>query len=460
MGMLRQTAAAFKISNRVVWLCSRRLGKTHGLCWRADKAALHIPGADIIYGAATEASLREFSGPIMDCIVRERGGPRPIWKSSESTWFYPQTGSRITLIGLDQVIKIDRARGRDACLVIVDEAALVPYLPYAITDVLAPTLIKTNGQMIIASTAPKSPAHPFAEYVRQANADGTLVFRTIEDALNEGCALTEAAIELYAKEAGGKNSTAWRREMMCEIVPDEKSAVIPEWEAAKGDCVVCSGGPKCDHSECSVQMMPPSHALRFVAIDGGHIDMCVAALGYVDWLQQLLVIEDEVALHHCTSPQIAQAVRDQEIVRWGNMPVQRRVIDAPAQTVADLNAAGLQVQMLVKDEKQSSVTRLRERVAQRGILVHPRCKTILSHLEGAQWAPNGKDFVRVPEMNDKPGHHFDGLDGTRYLNDIADFRTNPFPQEKTLGEKLGMIRGNVPSQQGLSALVRGPRRAA
>lgn len=446
-GMMTAMVKAWAAFAVVVLLCSRRLGKSHLICAYLDYVARHLQGATLVYAAATEAGLRNFAGPIMDEVVRARGGTKPVWKASESMYVYPESGARIILVGCDEQRKVDRHRGLDADVVAVDEAAIIKNLSYCVNSVFLPMLIKNRGRMIVASSGAFTAEDDFAQMCTQADSEGRLIKRTIWDATH----LSREAIEDYARQVGGEDTATWKREMLCDFAIEETMAVIPEWEKAKDDVV---GDVE----------LPPKWGDRYTVIDGGHVDMCVAMHGYVWWEKGMYVVTDETVNQGATAKHIAQSVQDDIRViskRVGTPHSQKHRIygDFPAQTIADLREEGLDISMVAKDDRNASVASLRRAVGYRTLLIHPRCQVIRAHLGGATWAPNGKDFRRVRDPVTGRGHHYDGLDAVRYFVDVADMRHDPYPIIESQAERLGFLpKPASDTRRKAATFFQGPRR--
>lgn len=424
-GMLRDLIVAWGLSNVAVLLCARRIGKSHLVCAYLDEVARSTKGALLVYAAATQVSVRNFSGPIMDVVIAARGGVRPEWRAQESMWFYPDTGSRILLVGCDDRHKVDRLRGQAAHVVVVDEAATIAGLTYALGSVFMPLLATTGGRMLVASSGAFSAQDDFAQLTAEARAKGTLVVRTIDDA-DPGIVSPEW-IESYAQSVGGRGSATFQREMLCRTVSDASTSVVPEWQAASADIV-------------SEPAFAPDYAHRYTVLDVGHVDMTVAAIGYAWWEEATPVVTDEVVMQRATSPQIAQAVLDAERLADARMGLKaqgrrRRFADVTPQTCADLRLAGLDVTPLVKGDVLASTARLRSHVQMRRLLVAPRCETIAAHAESAQWAPSGRDMRRVQPTETTPGHHYDGVAALRYFVDVCDLKTDPRPEPMSLARQ-------------------------
>jgi len=136
---------------------------------------------------------------------------RPKYKTFDSAWEFPN-GSVITVAGCDGA-NADALRGTQAHLSVVDEAGFVDpeVLSYVVQDVLLPQSLLTGGRIILSSTPPVSGAHPFMRFVEAAIAEGAYVKKTIYD----NPMVSPAQLEEFKREAGGENSSTWRREYCC-----------------------------------------------------------------------------------------------------------------------------------------------------------------------------------------------------------------------------------------------------
>jgi hypothetical protein len=407
---LRSTALKF------VFCCSRRWGKSWLLCVLALECALGGERRQIRYAASTAKDVRKIIRPIMRELVQScPESLRPEWNSAEGAWTF-HNGSQIHIAGVDNG-NADSLRGTSAHLAIVDEAGFVDDLEYLVKSVLMPQLLTTDGRMIISSTPATTPGHAFAAYCQEAEAAGAYARQTIYDAPH----ITDAKIELYVAESGGAQSSTWRREYLAEHVTDETRAVIPEWAA---------------HEHVIVEARErPEYVYTWVAADQGYYDLTVVGFWYYDFRAALTVQEDELVFLRTTSDIIASAVRAKEIAIWRDVKPssvpQQRVVDAPAQVIADMNrfhqvndpSRPESVWSLVrKDDAEAALNEVRIRVANHRIRIHPRCVTTISHLRHAVWNKARTQYERSADHG-----HFDGVDQVKYAVRTVQPSMNPWP---------------------------------
>jgi hypothetical protein len=75
-----------------------------------------------------------------------------------------------------------------------------------------------------------------------------------------------------------------------------------------------------------------------------------------------------------------------------------------------------------KDNKDMQVNALRMAMAERRVIIHPRCKTLINHLKYATWDKSRKTFTRSTD-----GAHYDAVDALIYLLRNIDKNRNPYP---------------------------------
>lgn len=399
---------------RVVWNWGRRLGKSHGAIVLALEAAIATPGARIPYAAPTERMVREFVHPIFsDLASHAPPDVRPALVDGE--WRLPE-GRRIIPVGCEDRQKADRLRGPRAHACVVDEAGYVPILDYVVSDVLRPQLLTTRGWLLVASTPPASPAHPFVSMIGQAEQEGAYMHASVR----ESPILSPEEIDLYCRDLGGPQSSRWLREGEARIVVDESRAVLPEWQGLEAAGLLVQDVPRAEHFDA------------YVAADLGYLDLTVVLFGWWDFKRTRLVVEDELVLQRTTSAEIQRQSAEKERALWGEREPFRRVADASAITVADMRAIEAQRSrddaalwtMPLKDDKEAAINALRVSLTRGEIVVHPRCRTLISHARHAVWNEARTSFERSGEMG-----HFDAVDALLYMHRSVVRNRNPYPPE-------------------------------
>lgn len=362
--------------------CSRQLGKS---TWAANKCvekALQTKGARIRYATAFLTDLEQFIYPAFEFVLEDCPQDlRPIWRAQKSEWYFPTTGSRIRLVGLDR--KPNGLRGNRLDLVVLDESGYINRLSYIYRFVLIPaTTHVPDAKIIMISTQPESPDHDFVKFCDKALIEGGYVkIDTTENPL-----LTSIQIDEIAKECGGRNSTAFRREYLCERVVEEERAIIPEFDERRHVTI----SPRC-----------PAFKFwyRMEALDSGVRDMTACLFGYYDFGRAKVVIEDEFAIKgpEVTTPRIAELVREKEAIHgYGDFQWMRRMCDNDNLIlIQDLGVEhALHFNPTGKDELHAMVNKVRVWFATGRIEIHPRCVRLISALKAGIWNNIRSEFSR------------------------------------------------------------------
>ena len=401
---------------------SRRAGKTRALCTLAVEECLRNPKSRVLYVAPTQDMARAIVMAEMRELLEGPGGPRLAYTFSVQAlrWTFPN-GSTIKLGGCDG-LNANRLRGGTASLAIIDEAAFVSDLTYIVESILEPTLLTRSGHLVMSSTPPDSPEHPFKYYAIAAIAANDNSYDTCT--LDEVEHISEAQREDAIVKAGGRGATTCKREYFTLFVTDEKRAVVPEFQVHKAHIVREVERPR--HFDC------------YTVIDTGFNDLSVCGFGYYHFALAALVIEDELVLRHMSGAATGRLVLAKERELWGDRKPLVRWADASPQVIADMREgsqvldadgrvlhSGCAFAMAEKQDSDAALNRLRNRVERHSVIIHPRCVTTIAHMEFAIWADEARtNFVRI---KGDQGHHFDGVAMMKYAVRACRWGKNPAP---------------------------------
>jgi len=416
----RQRRAVAKMraagARRFVFVWTRRGGKSRVKCSFAIEECLRHPGHIVKYGAPTQDMAREIVVPLMTELLEgaRAAGIAVVFNTQAMRWTFAN-GSTIKLAGCDG-LNANRLRGTAAHLVIVDEAGFVDNLDYVVNDVLRPQLITTGGRMILSSTPPKTPSHPFEFYAASAKASGAIDECTID----EVCADADSHISPTERDeaiadAGGRGSTTCKREYFCRFETDERSAIIPEWSAHADEVVKA--------------IEPPAHRTRWVSADFGFSDLTFVVFAWTDWEKARIVVEDELVFEAKGAVTVGEAIVTKERELWGHDKPSLRVADASNQLLATLHEMGVEFAPVVKTDADAALTTLRTYVQRHRVVIHTRCKALIAHMAHGIWNERRTSFARIGEGLG----HFDGIDALKYLVRHADLRANPTPDARPEG---------------------------
>lgn len=401
--------------NLFVANCSRQWGKSFWAVKTAIEFCLNNPKAQVRYGAAFHTDLEEFIIPAFDKILDDCPEDiKPKFNTQKSAYTF-KNGARIKLVGVD--LKPDGLRGNTLDLIIGDEVGFWSNLDYIYKSVIIPsTLHRPNCKIILVSTPPRTPAHEFVDYCQKAEAEGGYVKLDIYT----NPLITEADIDRMAKELGGKDSTSFRRECLCEFVTDSDLAIIPEW---KDEWI----------QEIERDEFFPYYD-KYVSMDMGVKDLTAMTYSYYDFKRAAIVIEDEDEMNgpSMNTEILVGAIKKKEKDLWGDFPsiVQGRGV--PYRRIADNNWPILIQDMstlhsltfiqTTKDNLEAMINELRLWVQAGRVIVHPRCKKTIGCLKYGVWDEKKKQFARSTVYG-----HFDHLAALVYLVRNVVTGTNPIP---------------------------------
>jgi hypothetical protein len=397
----------------VVWNCSRRFGKSFALCVIAIEVCLKTPNSLVKYCCGKQVDARGIIRPLIREIINSCPQElRPQFKVQERAWVFPN-GSRIELTGLDGG-RADSIRGGSCNLAIIDEAGLVSDLKYIVTSVLLPTTLTTKGKIILASTPPKTSAHPFIDYVNIARIQNNLITKTIYD----NPQIDKDELQKIIDENGGEDSITFRREFRCHVILDQDSAVVPEFTPEIKEKIV-RDWPRAPFYDA------------YVSMDLGLKDLTVALFAWYDFKAAKLIIEDEFVVNgqRFNTEVLANGIKQKEEQHFTDKLTgeQRipylRVSDNNLIVINDLwQLHGLRFIPTRKDDADAALNNMKIMIQNEKIIINPRCRTLITHLEAAVWNKSKSSFERSADMG-----HFDAIDSLKYMVRNIQQQKNPYP---------------------------------
>jgi hypothetical protein len=385
--------------------CSRQWGKSF---WAVTKAISHCiqqPRSRVKYGTAFHSDLLEFIIPTFESVLLDCPKEmRPVYKVQGSKWVF-QNGSEIKLVGLDK--NPNSLRGNVIDMIILDEVGFVTNLDYLYQSIIIPaTTHRPNCKIIMISTPPQTPAHPFAQFIARAAQENAYIKLDIYT----NPLINQATIDRLARELGGFHSIAFRRECLCELVIDTTLAILPEWPEKSNQVVT---PVRTDH--------PPFYKPE-VAIDLGLNDDCGIVFGYWDFKRAKVVVEGELLLNGVNSNELTKKCLEMEQRLWGEM-VPMRWADGSLYTINDIcSIHHYSVSPVKKDILEAQVNSLRLLIQSGQIEIAESCTRLIHQCATGIWDKSKTKFARAGSS------HQDLLAAliyfVRHLN-----KENPFPRD-------------------------------
>lgn len=415
----------YNANHRVqTWLLARRSGKTYTLCVLALEQCIRVPNSIVKFASPTKLQITTIIRPLLKKILSDCPDElKPEFRSKDFIYYFPN-GSEIQLAGTDSG-HAEKLRGGDSHICIVDEAGSCSNLEDVVKSILLPTTLITNGKVLLAGTPPPESDHDFIKFIEEADLRGSLVKKTVYD----NPRISKEQLEELIKELGGLESDAAKRELLCAIVKDSNTAVIPEMtdELAKK---IVKEWPK------------PPFFDAYVALDLGFVDLTVAVFGYYDFRAAKIIIEDELVVKGVDMhlPSFTEKIQEIETRLWCNpltneMKNVKRVSDINYIVMKEISrASGGQVvfEPTKKDDNEAAINKMRVMLNCEQIIIHPKCVTLIRHLKNVKWKSltNKNVFARSPDDG-----HYDAVEALKYLVRSVNLNKNPYPAHYNVNMK-------------------------
>lgn len=394
---------------------ARQFGKSFLMVCKAIETALKYPNSQIRYGTAFHSDLVQFIIPAFTKVMEDCPSSLKVNYLKQGSKYEFNNGSVIKLVGLDK--NPNSLRGNTLDLVIIDECGFVTNLDYIYKSVLIPaTTHRPNCKIIMISTPPSTPAHPFLDYIQKAELENSYIKLTIYD----NPMIDDGTIERLKNESGGENSTTWRREYLCETIVDSDLAIIPEWK------------------DEFVQDLPRDQYYlyyhKYVGLDLGVKDNTACIFGYYDFKRASLVIEDEFTMSgpSMNTELLVAKIREYEKNLWGQGDNKELPPSIPYRRIADNNwpimmqdfssIHNLTFIATNKDSLEAMINEVRIMVQYGQIIIKPNCEHLIGCLKYGVWDRSKKGFARSAVYG-----HFDHLAALIYLVRNLAKHTNPIP---------------------------------
>jgi len=437
-GQLASRALVRSTPSRIVVLdIARRWGKSFFFAVEAIETGLTIPGARIPYACGTVTSLREFIVPIFAAIIATAPDDlRPELVGDELRF---KNGSRVVFAACEDRAKAERLRGPKSHKIIVDEAGFIPVLEYVVNSVLLFQLAGTGGKLLMGSSPPDSPSHPFVDFYKRAEAASAAMTATIYDTPM----LTPEDIAELAFACGGEQTVTWQREGLARFLTDPTRALVPEFAMYEEQIV-----------QEYVAVVPEGYSEpavdRYIVGDLGFVDLSAMLFAEWDFNGATLFVVDEDFTERVTTDELQHRTDAKAKALWGEAPIYRRHLDATARARADMQKLQVDGDPTAENawraannhERDVLINRLRLATSRLSYRIHPRCVNLIRHLRNGVWNERKTDFARPGGADG----HYDGVAAMMYLIRHLDTSHNPTPARLfNRFVQIGPVSATLPS---------------
>lgn len=290
-----------------LWMheCGRRWMKTGLFLVPVVEEMLRRPGARGMIATPMQKNIGRIIVPLANQIFRDLPeGYRPVYRptlgADHECLYIEATNSITTLVGLDR--HPDASRGQWLDFFMCTEAAYVKGLYELMTSVINHQFrYRPWAWSVFESSTAKVPDCDFnREFREDCKLRGAYRLRTILD----NPMLTDEEIAREERMSGGKHSAACRRELYCEEIRDEDTAIIPEFDENV-------------HVVDPADWPMPRYAIAYTGLDPGVTDPCGLVWIYFDWSKQVTVVCASWQRSNASTGEVAEMVRETERELWG-----------------------------------------------------------------------------------------------------------------------------------------------
>lgn len=389
-----------KKTKKLVCIASRRLGKSTLAFTICVEQALKTKGANILFITPVNKNIDRYVQEIATNVLSDCPAHlRPQYLPQKNIYLFPN-GSQIFCVGSSNQ-SYENLRGTRVNLAVIDEAQKMDELEVIVDEVVMPSLLDSNGFLLMFGTVPKQPNHPFMRrYVRDAEKEGAYAEFDIYQA-----GYPEELLRVFR---GQVSKEAWEREFECKRNANNKFKVVPNFEYAK-----------------HVKAMPKKDYFPFLtsytAMDiGGSLDQTHILFAYYDSVIKKLIISSSAvwAAQESRVDRIAEKIKNQEremsrkkirisdtnnFILMKELQEKHRIVFQPVQKAPGSLEAQLEIlNIWIENDK---------------IIIDPSCKVLIHELQFGSWNKTRTDLAR------QEGSHCDGILALAYMLTVVNERS-------------------------------------
>lgn len=370
--------------------CARRFGKSTLGVIMALEDCLRTPGVQVRIIGPTIKQTIAIVEPIMRRVTRD--APKDLITRKKSQYRWSVASSELIVGGFDGS-NITRHLGQESLMIYLEEsgASKAEDYEYAVVEVLTPQLLHTRGRKIHLTTPPKKLDHPLITKVIPEVKSKNAFFQYT---LFQNPLLTEDQIEDAVRESGGAQTAAFKRNYLCELVKDEDTLVVPQFDPSI--------------HVISEEVHFPGQELMVVGDLGGVRDK--TALFLCSRHSGILFVHRELIYPALTESKkifldLSSAAKELNI-----RLSQPFFIDAPhAMTIDFWDTFRTVVTVPKKLKFDEMISTLRQVFYRQEIKIHESCKFLIQSLTYGSLTSNHKDFERTDAWG-----HCDAIAGLAY----------------------------------------------
>lgn len=387
-------------TKKLVCVGSRRLGKsTLGITICLEEA-IRKPSSNILFVVPVlknvDRYVLEIANKVLDdCPV----SLRPEWQPMKNIFKFAN-GSQIFCVGSSNQ-SYENLRSMRVNLAVIDEAQKMEDLEIIVDEVVIPSLLDSDGYMLMYGTIPRQPNHPFMQrYVRDAEKANAYIEFDIYTA-----GYPPERIEAFRREV---SQATFEREFECKRNADKRLNVVPNFK-----------------DEYIKRVPDPAYfpsLISYTSMDiGGALDNTHILFAYFDSVTKKLVVKAESvwAAQESRVDKIAQAVKLNE-----------KMMSKKSRRISDTNNFILVKELqdkhrLIFDPVKKGPGSLEAMLEILNIWIEagkiffdPSLKVLINEMRFGSW-----NRTRT-ELDRKEGSHCDGIIALAYMLTIVNEKHN------------------------------------
>ena len=388
-------------SRKFACVGTRRGGKSTVGFIACLEEAIKFPGSNILFVVPVLKNIDRYVSEIASKVLKDcPASLRPEYFPQKTIYKFTN-GSQIFCVGSSNQ-SYENLRGARINLAVIDEAQRNEDLEIIVDEVVIPSLMDSDGRMMIYGTVPRQPNHPF---IRRYAKDAKDLKAYFEFTIYQ-CWYPEERIAEFRKEV---SKEAWEREFECKANADKKFNVTPNFDPAK-------------HIKRNPDPSYFPSCVSYVAMDiGGALDNTHIPFAYFDSARKKLVVKSESvwAAQESRVDKIASAIKQNE-----------RQLSKKVRRVCDTNNFILVKELQEKHKiafdpvkkgpgsLEAMLEILNVWIESDRIEIDPSCKVLIHELKYGSWNKTRTDLDR------KEGSHCDGIIALAYMLTIVNEKHN------------------------------------
>ena len=383
---------------------SRQIGKSFGAVAYCIAKCLQKPNQQVIYCAPTSKQVTGIAFKVLRTILSSC--PANIYPHKTKEELYFKNGSVLMLAGCHN--RGDRLRGKTADIVVIDEARDIPAddFTYIIESIIKPMLTTTGGQLVIITTPPSSPDHPFCvDMIPKAIINHSFYTATYRD---NPIIEPDFFRELLEQDKGDKSTVGFRREYLADYTAADVTRLI---------CPSFNYEEQISRLEEYMKVRSEDFKIDpWVGIDLGVRNKTAIVFGLFDQLRNVLVIVGEKILSNPTTRDIIDDLMAGEKEWFKGGAWDKEVVRISDIDLSFINNCrkeyALSMRQVVKQDRISMIAILDDHIRTGQTIIDVKaCPYLSAQLKGGLWNTKRSDYEPSSD-----GSHMDAVDALKYVN--------------------------------------------